>query len=98
MKMKLVFIAMLLLTSVAYAQKKPTFVVGQVRQQYDDSTDVGKAMNICAMHRHAVPSDGVTGGVVIEYDNAWESCNVIHEKWEKSDEAKNKAFVDKVAQ
>jgi hypothetical protein len=96
--MKTIPIAMLLLTGMAYAQTKPTFTVNALRQQYDNSTDVGKAMNICASHRHAAPNRGGTSGVLIEYDDSWESCNVIHDKWEKSDDARNKAFVDKVAQ
>jgi hypothetical protein len=96
--MKSAIIALLLLTSTAMAQGKQTWIVDQVRQTYDDATDLGKAMNICAKHRFVSPSNkSGKFGVTVEYEDGWESCNAVHEKWTKSDEVQSKAFVDKVA-
>jgi hypothetical protein len=67
---------------------KSTWEVPNLDERYDASTELGKAMNICAEHRHRATLHGVNNR--IDYDDGWEACNAVHSRWEKTEEAKRK--------
>jgi hypothetical protein len=97
----LVLASSLALSTQAVAQSKPFFVVGNLNERYD-GTDLGKAMSICAQHKRVAEApSGYAGpppkGWRVEYLDGWESCNDIHAKWEKSQAAQDKSFVEGVA-
>jgi len=97
MKLLVASFILLSLAVAAAAQAKPTWTVDAVHQSYDASTDVGKAMSLCAQHRHVAPMMQPKGGYVVQYDDGWDSCNDVHAAWEKSKDATDKAFVSGVA-
>lgn len=79
-----------------------TFKVQGAGERYDDTTPLGHAMNLCGPHRHnAGGNQPKDGGVNVKYDDGWESCNAVHQKWidsgvaDKAKDDADKAVIDK---
>lgn len=87
-----------LLTVPAHAQNKQTWTVDTVHKAYDTSTDLGKAMSICAQHRHLAPGmQPKNGTYIVQYDDGWTQCEAVHAAWLKSQDANDNVFVSGVA-
>jgi hypothetical protein len=94
--MKYFIVALISVSTAALAQQsKPVWTVHNLQERYDADTDLGKAMNVCADHRHFAPSTR-PGNVAVDYDDGWEGCNAVHARWQKSKEAQDKEFIEKV--
>jgi hypothetical protein len=55
---------------------------------YEDGTDVGRAMVICDRHTHMPSLVYPEGGTPLEYDTGWEDCYKVRQKWDVSATAK----------
>lgn len=57
------------------------------RRAYDETNDIGRAMNICEQHSHEPNSVYPEGGTPREYDKGWEACYRVRQEWQKGEEA-----------
>jgi hypothetical protein len=55
---------------------------------YDDGTDVGRAMAICARHEVYPNVVYLEGGTPTSYARDWEACYKVRESWWRSEAAR----------
>lgn len=90
-------------TTASYALGTFGCPAAPVKHKFDDTTELGQALNLCEEHKHGTwQSMTLTSGVELytlpdgtdspepswAYDQGWEKCSVVYEKWYRTEAAK----------